>query len=203
MYNFFLKYIIDIFIAFLGLVILSPVILLTAVVLYFLNGSNPFFIQERPGKDEKIFKLYKFKTMSDKKDENGNLLPDKERLTPLGKFIRSISIDELPQLWNVLKGDMSLIGPRPLLVKYLSLYNEHQRRRHEVRPGLTGWAQVNGRNELSWEDRLDLDVYYVDNRSFKLDLSIFFLTIKIVILRKGISGKGAVTMSSFKGNFKK
>ncbi|MCD8194454.1 MAG: sugar transferase, partial [Tannerellaceae bacterium] len=159
-----------------------------------------FFLQKRPGKKGRIFKVIKFKTMTDAKDQEGNLLPDDKRITPLGKFIRSTSLDELPQLINVLKGDMSLIGPRPLLVQYLSLYNEQQKRRHEVKPGITGWAQVNGRNDISWQKKFELDVWYVDNISFLLDFKILFLTIKKVIVREGVTSATNVTMEPFTGN---
>lgn len=162
--------------------------------------SRAFFFQERPGKDEKIFKVIKFKTMTDEKDADGNLLPDAERLTKVGKFVRSTSIDELPQLINVLKGDMSFIGPRPLLVKYLPLYSEKQHRRHEVRPGMSGWAQVNGRNNISWTKKFEYDVYYVEHISFVLDIKIFVLTIKKVFMREGINEQGNATMEAFNGN---
>ncbi len=170
-------------------------ILLLAV---FQNGAV-FFKQERPGKNGRIFGVIKFKTMKDTRDSSGNLLPDSERITGIGRFIRSTSIDELPQLINVLKGEMSLVGPRPLLVKYLPLYNEQQARRHEVRPGITGWAQVNGRNAISWEQKFEYDVWYVDNMSFSLDIKIIILTIKKVVVREGISSETAVTMEAFKG----
>jgi lipopolysaccharide/colanic/teichoic acid biosynthesis glycosyltransferase len=162
--------------------------------------NNPFFIQERPGKNEKIFKLIKFKTMNDKTDENGKLLPDKERLTKIGKIIRSLSLDELPQLINVLKGNMSLVGPRPLLIKYLPLYNERQRKRHNVKPGITGWAQVNGRNNISWEEKFELDVEYVENVCFLFDMKILWMTILKVIKREGINSISTATMYPFTGN---
>jgi lipopolysaccharide/colanic/teichoic acid biosynthesis glycosyltransferase len=166
-----------------------------------MNGySNIFFLQDRPGKDGKIFKIIKFKTMTDKRDNEGNLLPDNQRLTKIGKLIRSTSIDELPQLINVLKGDMSLIGPRPLLVQYLPLYTKEQVRRHDVRPGITGWAQVNGRNAISWKEKFELDVWYVDHMSFLLDLNIIYLTIKKVFKREGISSGTSVTMEPFTGD---
>ena len=172
-----------------------------AVFLHFANkGAGAFFLQERPGRDEKIFKIIKFKTMTDERDENGELLSDDKRLTAVGKFVRSTSIDELPQLINVLKGDMSLIGPRPLCIKYLTLYSEEQRRRHNVLPGISGWAQVNGRNMISWARRFEYDVYYVDNISFMLDVKIFFRTIKKVLIREGISQEGNVTMEDFNGH---
>lgn len=169
-------------------------------VLLFVNEGKVFFTQERPGKKARLFKVIKFKTMTDKKDQQGKLLPDKERLTAAGKFIRSTSLDELPQLINVLKGDMSLIGPRPLLPKYLPLYNEQQKRRHEVRPGITGWAQVNGRNAISWQQKFEYDVWYVDHVSFWLDLKIIFLTIRKVLVREGISAEDSATMKPFTGN---
>jgi len=163
-------------------------------------GSPVLFCQERPGRHEKIFKLYKFRTMTDQRDPEGNLLPDSVRLTKFGKFLRSTSLDELPELWNILKGDMSIVGPRPLLVKYLPLYNETQKHRHDVRPGLTGWAQVNGRNALSWEDKFRLDVWYTENLCLALDAKIVLLTVKNVLRREGISGGGEVTMSEFTGS---
>ena len=183
------------------LAIVWPILLLLAFWLYFANkGTGTFFMQERPGKHGKIFKVIKYKTMTDERDENGNLLPDEKRLTKIGKFIRSTSIDELPQLINVLKGDMALIGPRPLLPQYLPLYSKEQARRHAVRPGITGWAQVNGRNAISWTKKFELDVWYVDHCSFLLDLKIIFLTIKKVFLREGISSDTSVTMEAFTGN---
>ena len=184
-----------------GLILLSPVLVLTSVGLYFANkGSGIFFYQERPGKNSKIFKVVKFKTMTDEKDSDGNLLPDIKRLTKVGKFVRSTSLDELPQLWNVLKGDMSLIGPRPLLTKYLPLYSQEQARRHEVRPGITGWAQVNGRNSIPWHKKFEYDVWYVDNLSFQTDLKVLFKTIKKVFAREGISQEGQATMEPFNGH---
>ena len=183
------------------LAIVWPILLLLAFWLYFANkGAGAFFIQERPGKHGKIFKVIKFKTMTDERDEDDNLLPDEKRLTKIGKFIRSTSIDELPQLINVLKGDMALIGPRPLLPQYLPLYSKEQARRHAVRPGITGWAQVNGRNAISWTKKFELDVLYVDHCSFLLDLKIIFLTIKKVFVREGISSDTSVTMEAFTGN---
>lgn len=170
------------------------------VVLVFANSGTPFFLQNRPGKQERVFSIIKFKTMNDKKDEDGCLLSDEMRLTNIGKFVRKISLDEIPQLLNVIKGDMSLVGPRPLLVEYLDLYSEEQKRRHEVKPGITGWAQVNGRNAISWEDKFKLDVWYVDNQSFWLDLKILFRTIKKVLFRDGISAQGEVTMPKFTGS---
>lgn len=183
------------------LAIVWPILLLLAFWLYFANkGAGAFFIQERPGKHGKIFKVIKFKTMTDERDEDDNLLPDEKRLTKIGKFIRSTSIDELPQLINVLKGDMALIGPRPLLPQYLPLYSKEQARRHAVRPGITGWAQVNGRNAISWTKKFELDVWYVDHCSFLLDLKIIFLTIKKVFVREGISSDTCSTMEAFNGN---
>ena len=182
-------------------VIIWPILLIMTLWLHFANrGAGAFFTQERPGQYGKIFKVIKFKTMTDERDENGDLLPDEKRLTKIGKFIRSTSVDELPQLFNVLKGDMSLIGPRPLLPQYLPLYSKEQARRHEVRPGITGWAQVNGRNAISWTKKFELDVWYVDHCSFLLDLKIIFLTVKKVFVREGISSDTSVTMEPFTGN---
>lgn len=201
MYKKFIKRFLDILFSLLGLIILSPLFLVIWVWLSIVNkGVGAFFLQERPGKNEKIFKLIKFKSMTDERDENGKLLPDAERLTSVGRFIRKTSIDELPQLWNVLKGDMSFIGPRPLLIQYLPLYNEKQHRRHEVRPGITGWAQVNGRNTISWEEKFNYDVWYVDHISLWLDIKIIFKTLQKVFKRDGISSKTSVTMEEFKGN---
>lgn len=183
------------------LLTLSPLLLIIILWLLWVNkGTGVFFFQERPGKDCRIFKVIKFKSMTDERDHAGNLLPDEKRLTNAGKFIRSTSLDELPQLINVLKGDMALIGPRPLRVHYLPLYDERQARRHEIRPGITGWAQVNGRNTISWQQRFEYDVWYVDHVSFLLDLKIFFLTIKKVFIREGISSETSVTMEDFNGN---
>ncbi len=201
MYRNFFKRFFDLIIALICLILSSPLIIITFTLLSYLNNSfKVFFIQTRPGKNSKIFKLYKFKTMSDKKDNNGNLLPDKDRITPIGKFIRATSLDEIPQLLNVIKGDMSLIGPRPLLVEYLPLYSKEQSRRHEVRPGITGWAQVNGRNAISWQQKFEFDVWYVDNISFLLDMKILFLTLKKVIKRSDINSATSATMEKFKGN---
>lgn len=195
------KSIIDKLSAALLLVLLVPILFMLCVLLLLSsNNSNIFFTQDRPGKDGKIFKLVKFKTMTDERDSNGNLLPDEQRLTKIGRFIRSTSLDELPQLWNILKGDMSFIGPRPLLKEYIPLYNEHQARRHNVKPGMTGWAQVNGRNQISWQQKFDYDVWYVDNISFFLDLKIVILTIKTVIIRENINATDAATMQPFRGN---
>jgi len=191
---------VDIFFSFLGLLILSPVLLIVIISLTFANHGKPFFFQLRPGKNGRIFKIVKFKTMSDKRDIEGNLLPDAQRLTPIGRFVRKTSLDEIPQLVNVLKGNMSLIGPRPLLPEYLPLYSDEQARRHEVRPGITGWAQVNGRNAISWAQKFKLDVWYVDNLSFFLDMKIILLTIKKVLIREGISSDTSATMEIFTGN---
>lgn len=201
MYAHFLKRLIDFTIVFVVLLIIWPILLIITLWLHFANkGAGAFFTQERPGKNGKIFKVIKYKTMTDERDANGNLLPDADRLTKVGKFVRSTSIDELPQLINVLKGDMALIGPRPLLPQYLSLYNKEQARRHEVRPGITGWAQVNGRNAISWSKKFELDVWYVDHCSFLLDLKIIFLTIKKVFIREGISQEGQATIEPFNGH---
>ena len=201
MYKHFFKPFIDILIAFLGFTLLSPVILLLYILLHFTNkGEGAFFTQNRPGKNQKIFKVIKFKTMTDEKDEDGNLLPDAKRLTKVGQFVRSTSLDELPQLINVLKGDMSLIGPRPLLVQYLLLYTERQAIRHEVRPGITGWAQVNGRNAISWEQKFELDLWYVEHISFLFDIKIVLLTLIKVFKREGINSDINATMESFKGS---
>ena len=202
MYKNFFKGIFDFFISLLALLTIGWLMIIIAICLYFANkGSGVFFIHERPGKNGKIFKMIKFKSMTDKKDSNGKLLPDKDRLTMIGKFIRATSIDELPQLINVLIGDMSLIGPRPLHVQYLSLYSKEQARRHEVRPGITGWAQINGRNAISWTEKFKLDVWYVDHCTFLTDLKIFFKTIKKVIFRDTINTKSekSATMPYFDG----
>ena len=201
MYNCLLKRLLDFSIAFFILMVFSLFLLLFYIWLHFINkGGGAFFFQERPGRYGKIFKVIKFKTMTDERDSEGHLLPDEKRLTKIGKFIRSTSIDELPQLINVLKGDMALIGPRPLLPQYLSLYNKEQARRHDVRPGITGWAQVNGRNAISWTKKFELDVWYVDHCSFLLDLKILLLTIKKVFVREGISSETSATMEPFTGN---
>lgn len=200
MYQSYIKRTIDFLAAFFGLLLLSPVFIIVMIGLFFANQRKPFFFQLRPGKDERIFKIIKFKTMNDKKDANGDLLPDAERLTKIGSFVRKTSLDEIPQLINILIGDMSLIGPRPLLPQYLSLYNETQKRRHNIRPGITGWAQVNGRNAISWKQKFDYDVWYVGNISFLLDIKIVFLTIKKVFVREGISQDGQATMEAFNGN---
>ena len=201
MYRHFFKRFFDILISFTALVCLSPVLVIVTIWLHFANkGAGAFFLQERPGKNAKIFKIIKYKTMTDERDAYGNLLPDAERLTKVGRFVRSTSIDELPQLINVLKGDMSLIGPRPLLIEYLPLYSATQARRHEVRPGITGWAQVNGRNAISWQKRFELDVWYVDNLSLLTDIKIILITIKKVLYRSNISSSTSATMEAFDGN---
>lgn len=200
-YRRFLKRTIDIIASGGALVLLSPLIGITAIWLHFANkGAGTFFFQERPGWNSKIFKVVKFKTMTDERDSNGKLLPDAQRLTKVGRFVRSTSIDELPQLWNVLKGDMSLIGPRPLMVKYLPLYSPEQARRHEVRPGITGWAQINGRNNITWQKKFEYDVWYVDNISFILDCKIIIETLKKVICRSDINKEGQATTNPFTGN---
>jgi lipopolysaccharide/colanic/teichoic acid biosynthesis glycosyltransferase len=190
----------DFILAGLILLVALPFLLLVGTLVRLFIGSPILFTQIRPGKNAKPFKLYKFRTMSNDKDEKGELLDDKDRLSRFGKFLRSTSLDELPSLFNVMKGDMSLVGPRPLLPEYIPLYSSYQYRRHEVRPGVTGWAQVNGRNAISWEDKFNLDVWYVENRSFRFDLTILFLTVRKVLVREGISGEGEETMSKFTGN---
>lgn len=201
MYAHCFKRIFDFSIALIGLVCISPILLILIIWLYFANeGAGVFFTQDRPGKNEKIFRLIKFKTMNEKRGANGQLLPDKDRLTKVGKIIRSLSLDELPQLFNVLKGDMALIGPRPLLVKYLPLYSTEQHRRHEVRPGITGWAQVNGRNAISHTKKFEYDVWYVDHISLRLDIKIIFMTIHNVLHRKDISHEGVATAEPFNGH---
>lgn len=200
MYKNILKPIFDYTFSFLLILILSPLLLLLIILLYFFNQKNVFFLQSRPGKNERVFRIIKFKTMTDEKDQQGNLLPDEKRLTKMGKFVRKTSLDELPQLFNVLKGDMSFIGPRPLLVSYLTLYNDEQKKRHHIKPGITGWAQVNGRNAITWEQKFIFDVFYVNNISFTLDLKIFLLTIKKVLKSEGINTIGVATTESFKGN---
>ncbi len=199
MYRSFFKPLLDFLIAFTGFIILLPLFLLVWLILLIANNGKAFFIQLRPGKNKKLFKVIKFKTMNDKKDKNGIMLPDEKRLTSFGKFIRKTSLDEIPQLMNVIKGDMSLIGPRPLLVEYLPLYDEEQKRRHEVKPGITGWAQVNGRNAISWKKKFEYDVWYVDHLSFSLDMKILFLTIKKVFKSEGINSATAATMEKFMG----
>lgn len=203
MYNKIFKRIIDFTASLCALVVLSPILIVTAVMLAILNGGDgALFLQERPGKDGKIFKIIKFRTMNSKRDASGNLLPDLQRITPFGSFVRKSSIDELPQLINVLKGDMSLIGPRPLLTKYLPLYNERQRRRHKVKPGITGWAQVNGRNNLAWIEKFELDVWYVDHISFLLDVKIIFLTVAKVFKKQDIvnTANTKYTIEEFNGH---
>lgn len=197
------KRILDFVLSLMALIVLSPILLILTVLGAIKMKGNPFFTQQRPGKDEKIFKLIKFRTMTCERDAQGNLLPDDQRLTKYGKLLRSTSLDELPELINILKGDMSIVGPRPLLVRYLSRYNEHQARRHEVRPGFTGYAQVNGRNAISWEEKLDYDVHYVDNITFLGDWKIIFKTVGVVLKRDGISSDTSVTMEEFMGTEKK
>jgi lipopolysaccharide/colanic/teichoic acid biosynthesis glycosyltransferase len=199
MYKRFFKQIIDFFIAFSALLILSPILFIVVILLGFANKGNPFFFQNRPGKNERIFKIVKFRTMTNERDENGVLFSDSDRLTGIGKFVRKTSIDEIPQLFNVLMGDMSLIGPRPLLPEYLPIFNERQKKRHSVRPGITGWAQINGRNAISWKKKLEYDVWYVENFSFTLDLKIFFKTIKKVIISEGINTEDMATTEPFNG----
>lgn len=201
MYKYSFKPLLDFFLSLAGLLVISPILLVIWLLLLVANrGAGAFFIQIRPGKGGKLFKVIKFKTMSDKRDSLGNLLPDDKRITSVGRIVRSLSIDELPQLINVLKGDMSLVGPRPLLVQYLPLYSERQYKRHEVKPGMTGWAQVNGRNAISWEQKFEYDVWYVDNLSLWLDIKILFLTVKRVFYRDGINAASDITMEPFKGS---
>lgn len=199
-YKRFIKRPMDFLLSLIAIIVLSPVFLIVAFLVRIKLGSPILFMQQRPGLNEKIFTMYKFRTMTDQRDENGNLLPDEVRLTKFGKFLRSTSLDELPELFNILKGDMSIIGPRPLLIEYLPLYNEHQKRRHEVRPGLSGLAQINGRNAISWEEKFKLDVEYIDNISFLGDLKIILLTFKKVFIREGINSQTAATMEPFQGN---
>lgn len=201
MYKNFFKRFFDFWISLIALICISPILLVVTILLHFANkGAGAFFTQERPGKDAKIFKVVKFKTMTDEKDENGELLPDEQRLTKVGKFVRSTSVDELPQLFNVLKGDMALIGPRPLLVKYLPRYTQEQMRRHEVRPGISGWAQCHGRNNISWEEKFKLDVWYVDHCSLLTDIKVIYITILKVLKRADINEDGQATMEEFLGN---
>src|SRR5690554_4675924 len=197
MYESFFKHIIDFLLALIGFLILLPVFLIVTILLTLVNNGNPFFFQKRPGKNERIFKVIKFKTMNDKKDKQGNLLPDHLRLTKTGSFIRKTSLDEIPQLLNVIKGDMSLIGPRPLHIYYLPLYSPEQKKRHNVMPGITGWAQLNGRNNISWKKKFEYDVWYVENLSFKLDVKILFLTVKKVIKREDVNKEGEATTVAF------
>jgi len=200
MYRNYIKRAIDFLLAIIGFLLLSPLFFIFFAFLIVTNDGEPFFRQPRPGKDGRIFKVIKFKTMNNKRDAEGNLLPDRQRLTRIGRFVRTTSIDEIPQLLNVIKGDMSLIGPRPLLVEYLPLYNDEQRQRHKVRPGITGWAQVNGRNAISWQEKFALDIWYVEHMSFILDVKIFLLTLKKVVVKEGISSGTSVTMEKFTGN---
>ena len=197
-----LKSMFDFALACILIVLFSPLYLIISMLIWWKMGRPILFTQERPGKDGKIFKIYKFRTMTNEKDKNGELLPDEKRLVGIGRFIRSTSLDELPQLFNVLKGDMSFVGPRPLLIEYLPLYNERQRKRHEVKPGITGWAQVNGRNAISWEEKFEHDVWYVEHRSFWLDMKILWMTFLKVLKRSDINSKTCVTMEKFKGNDK-
>lgn len=200
MYKNYFKRVVDFTMALVALICLSPIFIIITIGLFFANQGHPFFLQSRPGKRERIFTIVKFKTMNDKKDDAGNLLSDSERLTKIGAFVRKTSLDEIPQLINVLKGDMSLIGPRPLLTSYLPLYNEFQKRRHDVRPGITGWAQINGRNAISWKDKFEFDVFYVENVSFLLDLKIILTTVMNVIQSKDINQADHATISKFDGN---
>ncbi|PSL34619.1 sugar transferase [Chitinophaga ginsengisoli] len=200
LYSKIIKPLLDSTIALVGLIVLSPLLVVLTIFLYWANDGKPFFLQPRPGRNGKVFRVVKFKTMNDKRAADGQLLPDEARLTPVGKFIRKTSLDELPQLLNVLKGDMSLVGPRPLLVEYLPLYNDLQWKRHNVKPGITGWAQVNGRNAVSWSERFAYDAYYVDNISFALDVKILRMTVLKVIQSEGISSASSVSMEKFTGN---
>lgn len=200
MYKIFFKPLLDFVLSFLGLIISSPIFLIVFIALLFANRGKVFFLQNRPGKNEEIFKIIKFRTMNDKRDAHGNLLPDEERLTSIGKLVRKTSLDEIPQLINVLLGNMSLIGPRPLLPEYLPLYNDFQKKRHLIKPGITGWAQINGRNAVDWEKKFMFDVWYVENMSFLLDLQIMFLTLKKVLKLEGVNREGEATNIAFKGN---
>ena len=200
MYKIFFKPLLDFVLSFLGLIISSPIFLIVFIALLLANKGKVFFLQNRPGKNEEIFKIIKFRTMNDKKDAHGNLLPDEERLTSIGKLVRQTSLDEIPQLINVLLGNMSLIGPRPLLPEYLPLYNDVQKKRHLIKPGITGWAQINGRNAVEWEKKFMFDVWYVENLSFLLDLQIMFLTLKKVLKLEGVNREGEATNIAFKGN---
>lgn len=199
MYRRYIKRLLDFVLSLIAIIILSPIYILVAILVKIKLGSPVIFTQERPGKDEKIFKMYKFRSMTNETDENGDLLPDDVRLTKFGKLLRSTSLDELPELFNILKGDMSIVGPRPLLVKYLPLYNDFQKHRHDVRPGFTGYAQVHGRNSISWEEKFDLDVYYTRQMSFFLDIKIILKTVKVVLFREGITSDTSVTMEEFRG----
>ena len=200
MYQSYIKPLIDFFVSFLLLIVGFPVLALATLFLFFANNGKPFFFQLRPGKNGKLFTIIKFKTMNEKKDDEGDLLPDESRLTILGQFVRKTSLDELPQLINVLKGDMSLIGPRPLLPEYLTLYSETQKKRHDVKPGITGWGQINGRNSISWSQKFEYDVWYVDHFNFSLDLKIICLTVSKVFKREGITSENSVTATTFNGN---
>ena len=200
MYKIFFKPLLDFVLSFLGLIISSPIFLIVFIALLLANKGKVFFLQKRPGKNEEIFKIIKFRTMNEKKDAHGNLLPDEERLTTIGKLVRKTSLDEIPQLINVLLGNMSLIGPRPLLPEYLPLYNDFQKKRHLIKPGITGWAQINGRNAVDWEKKFMFDVWYVENMSFLLDLQIMFLTLKKVLKLEGVNREGEATNIAFKGN---
>ena len=200
MYKIFFKPLLDFVLSFLGLIISSPIFLIVFIALLLANKGKVFFLQNRPGKNEEIFKIIKFRTMNEKKDAHGNLLPDEERLTSIGKLVRKTSLDEIPQLINVLLGNMSLIGPRPLLPEYLPLYNDFQKKRHLIKPGITGWAQINGRNAVEWEKKFQFDVWYVENLSFLLDLQIMFLTLKKVLKLEGVNREGEATNIAFKGN---
>lgn len=200
MYKHNIKRLFDCIFSFIGIVFFSPIFLLVTIGLFLANQGQPFFFQTRPGRNERLFRIVKFKTMNDKKDAEGHLLSDAERLTPIGAWVRKTSLDELPQLFNVLLGDMSLIGPRPLLPQYLPLYNQQQKKRHDVRPGITGWAQVNGRNAISWTQKFEYDVWYVEHLSLLMDLKILFLTLKKVVVKEGINSNTSVTMEVFKGN---
>ena len=200
MYKIFFKPLLDFILSLLGLIISSPLFLIVIIALLFANKGKVFFLQNRPGKNEKIFKIIKFRTMNNKRDAHGNLLPDVERLTKIGKLVRKTSLDEIPQLINVLLGNMSLIGPRPLLPEYLPLYNDFQKKRHHIKPGITGWAQINGRNAVEWEKKFKFDVWYVENMSFFLDLQIMFLTLKKVLKLEGVNREGEATNIAFKGN---
>ena len=200
-YASFFKPLIDFVVALIIFSVLSPVFIVVVILLAIANSGKPFFLQRRPGKEGAIFKVIKFKTMNDRKDNSGELLPDEVRLTAVGRFVRKTSLDEIPQMLNVIKGDMSLIGPRPLLEEYLPLYSETQMKRHDVKPGITGWAQVNGRNAISWQQKFDYDIWYVNNISFALDFNIFFLTVRNIVMSEGISSETSATMEKFKGNF--
>ncbi len=200
MYKLFIKRVLDILVASIILVMVSPIFIVVFILLSFANNGKAFFVQKRPGKNEKVFEIIKFKSMNDKKDASGNLLPDADRITPVGSFVRKTSLDEIPQLLNVLKGDMSMIGPRPLLIAYLNLYSEEQKRRHDIKPGITGWAQVNGRNAISWQKKFEYDVWYVDNCSLWVDIKIFWMTFMKVLKRDDVSSTTHATMETFTGN---